>query len=265
MFLEIGLIRKVRAVKAIREKESKIIGENKNVFFFFIPIKIITLDNARSMLFSQVRSLSFDKPCPVWYRASSGYIILVMRAFIAIDLPKKLKEKIFDFGQEITKKLDIRLVEKENLHLTLIFLGDIPEERIKDVTEILEGLPVLYQNGTGTAGAGEIHLTLGSWEPFPSKRKPFGIWINVEGETRKLFSLYKKIIDGLLAKNFVLERNSLKFSPHITVGRMKSGGVRSMGAVHLEENFTAGKVTLFSSELTEKGSKYTKIGEFEVQ
>lgn len=188
-----------------------------------------------------------------------------MRVFIAIELPEELKEKIFAFSEKIAKGCDIKLVEKENLHLTLIFLGDIPEERIKDVTEVLEGLPALSLNGTGPAGVGEIHLTLGSWEPFPSKQKPFGIWINVEGETRKLFSLYKKIIDGLLAKNFVLERKSLKFSPHITVGRMKSGGVRSMGAMHLKENFTTGKVTLFSSELAEKGPKYTKIGEFEVQ
>ena len=182
-------------------------------------------------------------------------MILFVRIFIAIELPEELKEKISVLAEKVTAGLAIRLVEKENLHLTLAFLGEVPGEKIQEITGVLREMK----------GVGRIHLRLESWEPFPSKKKPFGIWINVEGETGKLFSLYKKIIDGLLAKNFVLERNSLKFSPHITVGRMKSGGVRSMGTVRLEENFTTGKVTLFSSELTEKGPKYTKIGEFEVQ
>lgn len=178
-----------------------------------------------------------------------------MRIFIAIELPEVLKEKIFVLAEKVTEGLAIKLVEKENLHLTLAFLGDVPGEKIQEITGVLREV----------RGVGRIHLTLESWEPFPSKQKPFGIWINVGGETGKLFGLYKKIIDGLLAKNFVLERKSLKFSPHITVGRMRSGGVRSMGAMHLKENFTTGKVTLFSSELAEKGPKYTKIGEFEVQ
>jgi 2'-5' RNA ligase len=178
-----------------------------------------------------------------------------MRVFIAIELPQELKEKIFTLAEEVTQGMDIKLVGKENLHLTLAFLGEVPEEKIPEMVAVLKNLPA----------RGKIHLTLGSWEPFPQKQRPHGIWINVGGETGKLFGLYKRIIDGLLAKGFVLTKNALQFSPHITVGRLKSGGVRSLEKVSLPASFTAEKISLFESRLTENGPLYGKLAEFEIK
>ena len=188
-----------------------------------------------------------------------------MRVFIAIELPEELKEKIFALAEKVSRGMTIKLVEKENLHLTLAFLGEVPEEKIQEIAGVLREV----------RGVGRIHLTLESWEPFPQKQRPHGIWIGVGGETGKLFSLYKKIIDGLLAKGFVLKGDSLRFSPHIAIGRLKGGGVRSLEKVHLPGSFLATKVTLFESQLTEKGPlynriavssfAYSKLGEFEVK
>jgi 2'-5' RNA ligase len=175
-----------------------------------------------------------------------------MRVFVAIELPEDLKEKIFALAEKVSRGMAIKLVEKENLHLTLAFLGEIPEGKVQEIVGVLGALGEV-------GGAGEIHLTLGSWEPFPQKQRPHGIWINVGGETGKLFSLYKKIIDGLLAKGFILKGDSLRFSPHITIGRVKSGGVRSLEEVSLRENFTAEKISLFESRLTEKGPIYNRL------
>ncbi len=173
---------------------------------------------------------------------------------MAIELPQDLKEKIFLTAERVTKGMEIRLVEKENLHLTLLFLGEIPEERIEEIKEVLKGAKV-----------GEIDLSLAGWEVFPGKQKPEGIWIRVNGQTGKLFSLYKKIVDGLLTKGFELKKNHLEFLPHITVGRMKSGGVRSLEKVFLKGNFVAKKVALFTSELTQNSPIYFKLAEFEVK
>ena len=189
-----------------------------------------------------------------------------MRAFIAIDLPKELKEKIFVYARRLTSGINIKLVEKENLHLTLLFLGEITEEEKERVMRVL-GPPA-----GGLGGLGKINLRLGKAEIFPDKKRPAGIWRNVEGEKEKLFSLYKKIVDGLLKEGVKLEDRNLRFSPHITVGRIKEEakkvgilGPAVAGLGELGGEFMAGRVTLYQSQLGAKGPKSTKLGEFEVK
>lgn len=185
-----------------------------------------------------------------------------MRVFIGIELPKDLKEKIYFFSQEIGKKYQVKLVEKENLHLTMLFLGNIEEGAVRKMREMGEIREI-----------GEIRLRLGKPEFFPRKR-PHGIWINVEGEIEKLKCLHKKIIDLLLARGFSLKESCLRFSPHITIGRFRKTG-RDLKGLNLFQDcvdkvqpfsgFLANKVTLYQSKLTSKGPLYSKIGEFEVK
>jgi len=173
---------------------------------------------------------------------------------VGIDLPADLKRKIFVFAQRITKGLKVKLVEEENLHLSLVFLGEIEEEKVERVKALLARVKV-----------GEIELSLARLEVFPSKARPQLIWIRVKGQTGKLFSLYKQTVDGLLGEGFILKKNALQFLPHITIARIKGGGVRSMEGELIEGKFTAKKVTLFKSQLTSTGPLYSKIGEFAVK
>lgn len=178
-----------------------------------------------------------------------------MRAFLAIDLPQDLKEKIFAFSRRIARQGEMKLVEKENLHLTLLFLGEISEEEGKKVAGVLEGL----------SGLGEIRLRLGKAEFFPAGKKPNGIWIKVEGEKEKLFALYKKIVNGVLWAGIKLAERDLRFSPHITIGRVRKK-MKLLGLEGKEElegqEFLVEKVVFFRSKLSSRGPKYSKIAEF---
>jgi len=178
-----------------------------------------------------------------------------MRAFLAIDLPENLKEKIFAFSRKIARQGEVKLVEKENLHLTLLFLGEINEGEKRKVVGVLESLGRL----------GEIKLRLGKVEFFPDRKKPHGIWIKVEGEKEKLFALYKRIVEGVLRAGIGLAEKELRFSPHITIGRMRKN-IQSFDfkeEVGLEgEEFLVERVVFFKSELSAKGPKYSKIAEF---
>ena len=178
-----------------------------------------------------------------------------MRAFLAIDLPENLKEKIFAFSRKIARQGEVKLVEKENLHLTLLFLGEINEGEKRKVVGVLESLGRL----------GEIKLRLDKVEFFPDRKKPHGIWIKVEGEKEKLFALYKRIVEGVLRAGIKLAEKELRFSPHITIGRMR----KKMELTGLEgkeglegQEFVAEKIAFFQSELSAKGPKYSKIAEF---
>ena len=180
-----------------------------------------------------------------------------MRSFLAIDLPEKLKEEISLAGWKMAKDREIKLVEKENLHLTLVFLGEITEEEKKKVAEVLKGVK----------GRGEIRLRLGDIEIFPNEGKPRGVWINIGGEKEKLFSLYKKIIDSLLNTGIKLEEKELRFSPHITIGRFKGKGKSTKKIsqnLQIEGEFVTRNITLFSSQLSSQGPCYRKVAEFEL-
>lgn len=173
---------------------------------------------------------------------------------MGVDLPLNLKREIFVFAQRITKGARVKLVEEKNLHLTLVFLGEIEKKKVDKVKALLAGIKV-----------GEIELSLDRVEIFPSKTSPQLIWIRVRGQTGKLFSLYKQTIDGFLGQGFILKKNALQFLPHITIARIKAGGVRAMEGELVKGKFTVKKITLFKSQLTSTGPRYLKIGEFAVK
>ena len=58
-----------------------------------------------------------------------------MRLFLAIDIPENLKEEVAKF-QEQFKIKGIKLVEKENLHITVKFLGEVDEEKLKEILDL---------------------------------------------------------------------------------------------------------------------------------
>ena len=55
-----------------------------------------------------------------------------VRAFISVDIPKKIREEIRKI-QEILPGFNGKFTETENLHLTLKFLGDIDEEILLEI------------------------------------------------------------------------------------------------------------------------------------
>lgn len=182
-----------------------------------------------------------------------------MRIFVAIDLPEDLKESIFEISQKIVKQSPLRLVAKENLHLTLVFLGEKSEEEVERVKEAV---------AEATNRFGQIFLTVENLEFFPPGR-PRGIWFKMGGETEKLKQFHKKIIDELLKQKIQVE--DLRFTSHVCVGRFKketragSEARKKVEEISLKESFLAEKVTVFQSRLSPKGPTYFKLAEYELK
>lgn len=214
-----------------------------------------------------------------------------MRIFVAIDLPKGLKKKVFTVSKKIGKKIPLRLVAKENLHLTLVFLGERNESQLEQIKKalksVIEGfspftlvfkdLAVFPDNGAPSNLHSRDHLSAPRWERNPSEarlswakgdKRPRGIWFNLGGQKEKLFSLFKKIVDGLLKEGIVLEEKDLEFSPHVTLGRfpekikMPGNITQKIAWVNLNKEFIVEKVVLYQSKLSPKGPEYFKLGEF---
>ena len=135
-----------------------------------------------------------------------------IRTFIAIELSDPIRAEIARIeGALKDKGGDIRWVHPENLHLTLKFLGDVDPEGIAKVKEGVRG---------AVQACPPFELVLSGAGAFPNPRRPRVIWVGVREEGELLRRVYRSIQHQLFRRRFPKEKK--RFSPHLTVGRVRS-------------------------------------------
>jgi len=135
-----------------------------------------------------------------------------IRTFIAIELSDEIRAEIARI-EDILKEedADIRWVRPENVHLTLKFLGNVEAERIAKVEE---GVRIAVQE------CPPFELVLSGAGAFPNLRRPRVIWVGVREDGEILRRVYRNTQHELLRRRFPKEKK--RFSPHLTVGRVRS-------------------------------------------
>ncbi|SRR5260370_20057210 len=184
---------------------------------------------------------------------SSGQI----RSFVSIDLDD---EKVLFQVESIMSSLlsiggDLKPVERENIHLTLKFLGNVSSSKLEEVKSAL-GQVTFPPFSLEIKGAGA----------FPNLKRMNVIWVGV-GEGWSQVELIFEQTEKLLHK-LGFSRETRPFSPHITVARVKSGRKRDEIAAflgHLAEEsfgtFPVESVRLKQSVLSPSGPKYSTLFE----
>ncbi|OGD86282.1 2'-5' RNA ligase [Candidatus Curtissbacteria bacterium RBG_16_39_7] len=132
-----------------------------------------------------------------------------MRTFIAIELDEETKKKILEVQKRFSS-FPLALPKKEALHLTLLFLSEISEEK---VSEISQATRIASQK------IPSFDLEFSSLGGFPNLKLPKVVWIGLKGNLEVLFNLEKGLKEKLNLKGFAFEEE--KFIPHITLGRVK--------------------------------------------
>ena len=194
-----------------------------------------------------------------------------MRIFVALDIDEDIRSRIAKFADDLRQHAPaVRWVKPESLHITLKFIGEKPDPAVKQVEQTLSSIPIARFQVT-FAGSGFF--------PTPQSARVF--WIGI-AEQPSLAQLATKIDDSLAAAGIPKEQRA--FSPHLTLARA-GGGSGAPGwrkgdrpnrqfAVlqrHLEGSaapefgtMTAREFFLYRSQLSSKGSTYTKIARFEL-
>ncbi len=183
-----------------------------------------------------------------------------IRAFIAIDLPPAVLKAIGSLQDELkigTK--GIRWVKSGNIHLTLKFLGDIPEELLDELGEILASV---------CKSRPPFKLSPGTPGGFPNIERPRVIWLGLVGELEKLDVLKQEIEKGCSSAGLPREKRS--FHPHLTLGRVKDWRRKGPNLADLlgrtkavtANTFSVNAVHLYKSDLTRDGAVYTKLKSF---
>jgi len=176
------------------------------------------------------------------------------RLFIAIDIPDWAKEeltRLCSFGLQ-----GVKWVDSSQFHLSLRFVGEVDEFLFRDIDDSLtkiKGKPfTLHLAQVGT---------------FPGSKSPRVIWAGV-AKNDELSRLQKKVEVQL--NRIGIKGDKRKFSPHITLGRIKLPKVKRIGdflvqnSLYKSELFEVDRFYLYSSTLTPKGAIYRKEKEYQL-
>ena len=193
-----------------------------------------------------------------------------MRLFIALEIDEAIRERIAGFAEGVRNFApDAGWVKEESLHVTLKFIGEQPDEKVEPIKTALT---------TVMAGASEIQFC--GYGFFPTPRSARVFWVGMECGP-ELGALAAAIEGKLSALD--IPREERKFSPHLTLARSAGGSgsprrqrndAPNRGFQHLQAKLAklpsvpefgtmiAHEFFLYQSQLSPKGSRYTKLARF---
>ncbi len=182
-----------------------------------------------------------------------------MRLFTAIELPESIREMLMEAVRPLKAACpDASWVRAENLHVTLKFLGEVPESQVKEVCDSLERVSV-----TGTA-----RVAVGGLEFFPPRGPVRVIVLGLNGEVELIHRIFREVDRTTADIGFLSE--SRPFVPHITLARARRtihGSARKTLPPLLRwagspPTFDVTSFSLIESKLGSGGPQYLRLASF---
>ena len=181
-----------------------------------------------------------------------------LRTFVAVDLGKPLRDRLVSLQENLARNgADVKWVEVENLHVTLLFLGEVDEREL---------LPVCRAVSVVCGRHDRFVLSVDSVGCFPNPRRPRVVWAGVGMGGPELAALHDSL-ETPLQELGGYRREDRHYTPHITLGRVNSdSSVDALtAALTKKANWHGGieieveEVLVMSSQLTSKGPQYTVL------
>lgn len=177
------------------------------------------------------------------------------RIFIAINFPEDIKKRLEDY-QGKWPGLPIRWTKKENLHITLVFLGYLTDDELLEICKITK--EVASRNQSFSINLNKIY-----YGP-PKKMPPRMVW--VQGKKSKEFASLKDDLEKslMISKEVHFSPEKRTFSPHITLGRIKAWEFRQIEPEErplvdeeINLSFEVNSIEVMESELKRGGAEYS--------
>jgi 2'-5' RNA ligase len=179
------------------------------------------------------------------------------RVFCGLDLPAGVRERVAEritLLRESCPNAPAAWVRRENLHLTLKFVGEVEPARAEELSAA---------SARAATGAGPFALTISAAGAFPRRGAPRVLWLGVEDESGGLASLHRRLEDECEAAGFA--RDDRPFSPHLTLARAREqASARRLADLHRQtpfepQTFQVAELLVIRSELSPGGSRYTAL------
>jgi 2'-5' RNA ligase len=181
-----------------------------------------------------------------------------IRTFVAVETGAAVRKAALQLIDQLRScPAEVKWVERENMHITLQFLGDVDAREIHHVCEVVQ---------RAVAELAPFELEIRGAGAFPNPARPGTVWLGT-GQGAKEMDVLQQSIDKALQK-LGFRPEARRFHAHLTLGRVRRGGpgVESLGeAIGQHADCVAGRmtvreVTVFSSQLRPEGPVYEAMG-----
>jgi RNA 2',3'-cyclic 3'-phosphodiesterase len=188
-----------------------------------------------------------------------------MRCFIAINIPEDVRAELSRLQEELAGQVevhkgDVKWVEPEGMHLTLKFLGEMPDNQVVEVCKIAQ--EVARQHAAFDFAVKEV----GSFGGHSARV----LWVGAGLESAELLDLQQDLEDELAEAGWPKEGR--QFSGHLTLCRIRNSkaGEKLGGLIERYKDYDlglvhAGSIVVFESQLTGQGPIYTPLGTYKLQ
>jgi 2'-5' RNA ligase len=179
------------------------------------------------------------------------------RVFCAVELPETARERVLRHIAHLKEAVpDVKATwsRDANLHLTLKFLGEIPQTSVPGFSDAAS---------RAVAGLAPFSIRLEQAGAFPKHGQPRVLWIGINDFSGKLGELHAHLENEAAKEGF--EKDERPFHPHLTVARLRQPQhAQTLAAAYQQLEFEPAEVAVsellvIRSELSSDGSKYTVI------
>jgi 2'-5' RNA ligase len=178
-----------------------------------------------------------------------------LRLFVAFDMPTQLMEALESGVVEPLRPVvpGARWTRPEGRHLTVKFLGEVADERVRGISRAL---------AHAARGHAPFEAALERIGGFPSLRRPRVLWVGVGEGADAMARVAADVDEGLGGEGF--QREARPFAAHLTLARFKvPAPVGQLPEVDVPSRpFPVSEVVLFRSELRREGARYTAVERF---
>jgi len=181
-----------------------------------------------------------------------------LRVFVAVEITTPIRNRAVELIAALARtSADVKWVEPHNLHLTLKFLGEVPERELVEVCRAVE---------RGAREVEPFELEVRGAGAFPNADRPRTVWLGANAGEEKMVALHDRVEAALAELGYREEHR--RFETHVTLGRVRGVGpeIAELGRlVGQHADFAAGRMTVaraavFSSRLTSEGPIYDPLG-----
>ncbi len=180
-----------------------------------------------------------------------------LRTFIAIPLDKAIRDRLMGLQETLGEAAtDVKWVEAENLHVTLLFLGEVEDREIHSVCRVVSQVCTAQPPFT---------MSIEKAGSFGNPRRPRTLWVGVGAGAQEVCTLHDALEPPLLQLG-CYRREGRAYTPHLTIGRVRSDQPNDALARLLSrhEAWEGGQmpvreIHVMSSELGRDGPTYTVL------
>lgn len=188
-----------------------------------------------------------------------------MRCFVAIDIPKEIRAELVSLQRDLAGRVDVRRgdvkwVEPEGMHLTLKFLGEVPDSQVIDVCRVVQEVAERHE---------PFDLPIQEVGSFGG-RSARVLWVGAGLDCPELLELQQDLEDEFELAGWPKEAR--QFSGHLTLCRIRNvkAGEKLGDAAKQYADYDLGvvratEICVYESRLEQEGPIYTRMGRFTLQ